>query len=76
LPGFCQNVVVDTFVQEELLINRLIKIVGSFNRISNIFRSTNSLLTTGQCSDIMLTNSFCGEYQSFLRQKYGAFYTF
>lgn len=52
------------------------KIVGSFNRESNVFRSTNSILTTGQCSDIVLNNSYAADYQNFLRQKYGAFYTF
>lgn len=52
------------------------KIVGSFNRESHVFRSTNSILTTGQCSDIVLNNSYSADYQSFLRQKYGAFYTF
>lgn len=76
LPGFSQNIIVDSYAEEEYLVNKVIKIVGSYNRESNVFRSSNCLLTTGQCSDIMLNNSFCGDYQSFLRQKYGAFYTF
>lgn len=33
-------------------------------------------MTTGQCSDIMLSNVHMGEYQGFLRVKYGAFYGF
>ena len=41
-----------------------------------MFRSTNNLLTTGQCSDIALCSSYTGEYQTFLRQKYGSLHSF
>lgn len=52
------------------------KVIGSYNRESNVFRSANCSLTTGQCSDVILNSSFTGEYQTFLRQKYGALYSF
>ena len=53
LPGYSQNIVVDAFVDEESLINNVMKIVGSFNREARVARSTNCLLTTGQCIDIL-----------------------
>ena len=67
---------VDAFADEESLINNVMKIVGSFNRETRIARSTNCLLTTGQCIDILTDTSFSGDFQTFLRQKYGAFYSF
>ena len=76
LGGFSTNIVVDAYLEEESLINTVMKIVGSFNKEAKVARSTNCLLTTGQCSDILSDCSFAGEYQTFLRQKYGAFYTF
>jgi len=41
-----------------------------------VFRSSNSMLSTGQCSDILKDNTYNTEYQKFLRSKYGSLYKF
>jgi exosome complex RNA-binding protein Rrp42 (RNase PH superfamily) len=58
LPGYCQNIIIDSYSEEESLINSVIKIGGTFNREVRVSRCTNSLLTTGQCIDILEDTSY------------------
>ena len=52
------------------------RILWNFAKESRITRASNSVLSTGQCNDILKDNSYNTEYQKFLRNKYGALYRF
>lgn len=58
------------------MIDTVMKILWSFNKEAQIFRASNSMLSTGQCTDIVKNNYYGNEYQKFLRVKYGSLYKF
>jgi hypothetical protein len=76
VPGWAQTVVLDCQGEEDALLGSITRILRSFARESRITRASNSVLSTGQCADILQDNSFASEYQKFLRNKYGALYRF
>ena len=41
-----------------------------------MFRANNSVISTGQCSDILRDDGFMRDYEGFLRSKYSVFYRF
>jgi hypothetical protein len=76
VPGFSQTVVLDCQGEDEALLASITHVLWHFARESRITRASNSMLSTGQCSDILRDNSYNSEYQKFLRNKYGALYKF
>jgi hypothetical protein len=52
------------------------KILWNFNKEVRITRSSNSMLSTGQCKDLANDNTYNNEYQKYLRTKYASFYKF
>lgn len=76
VPGWAQTVVLDSQGEPEASLSSITKILRSFARDSRITRASNSVLSTGQCADILQDSSFNSEYQKFLRNKYGALYKF
>jgi hypothetical protein len=76
VPGWSQTVLLDCQGEDEALLGSITRILRSFARESRISRASNSVLSTGQCADILNDNSFNSEYQKFLRNKYGALYRF
>ena len=62
-PGYSQNIVIDTYGEEEEEISHVMKIVMKINMNANIARTTGSVLSTGQCKDILTKSTYTSEYE-------------
>jgi hypothetical protein len=77
LPGYSQNIILDAQAgDDDGLLSSISKILWVFNSDARVFRANNSIISTGQCQDIVNDDSFNREYSEFLRNKYSAFYRF
>ena len=57
-PGYSQHVVVDTYGEDEAETNLVMKVVWGINSEAKVYRTTNAMMTTGQCKDIFKDQLF------------------